>query len=349
MLMLNSNRSLVTEDSSELHEIVWNSAENNIKQTKSDVLVIFDCCHAGELEKNIRSGFKRGAFEYLAATSANSTTRKPGKHSFTTALIWALKALVATEKSFSTQDLLTNILCKAPDFPEEQSPRLSERGSSCLRRIVLAPLSNDIIIEPPEAKPQEEEEGSRTDLSLRFVFNRCITQNMVKDLAVELRRLICGDDFKATTILWEGINSSNSTRYEDSILHFYAHKWLRNMRKKSGISPIESTPRLEPSGPPLSSDESRVATPNQEETVPEPEIGQDKGLPRSNSAPKLSEGESPSSRPKGEEDGSMNASRKRRKTASISESGVEDEREKYLTPQKRPRRAAGGGQTASPS
>jgi hypothetical protein len=340
---------MVTEESSELHEIVWNSAENNIKQTKSDVLVIFDCCHAGELEKNIRSGFKRRAFEYLAATSANSTTRKPGKHSFTTALIWALKDLVTTAKSFTTQELLTSILHKAPDFPQEQSPRLSERGSSCLRRIVLAPLSEDLIIETPETKPQEEEEGARTDLSLRFVFNKHITQNMVKDLALELRRLIYVDDFKATTILWEGINSSNSTGYEDSILHFYAHRWLRHIRKKSGISPIESTPRLEPSGPPLSSDESRVATPKQGETVPEPEIGPDEGLPRSNSVPKLGKGESPGSRPKGEGDGSMNASRKRRKTASISESGVEDEREKYLTPQKRPRRAVGGGQTASPS
>jgi len=132
-------------------------------------------------------------------------------------------------------------------------------------------------------------------------------------------------------------------------LHFYAHKWIRHNRKKSAISPIESAPRLEPSGPPLSSEESCVATPNQEQTGPEPEIGQDEGLQRSNSVPKLSKGESPSSRRNGEGDGSMNASRKRRKTASISESGVEDKREKCLTPQKRPRRAVGGGQTASPS
>lgn len=87
--MSNRNRSLVAEDSYELHEIVWNSAEHNIRATRSDVLFIFDCCYAGELEKNVRSGFARQAFDYLAATSDKSTTRKPGKHSFTTALIWS--------------------------------------------------------------------------------------------------------------------------------------------------------------------------------------------------------------------------------------------------------------------
>jgi hypothetical protein len=208
-------------------------------------------------------------------------------------------------------------------------------------------LSEDLIIETPETKPQEEEEGARTDLSLRFVFNKHITQNMVKDLALELRRLIYVDDFKATTILWEGINLSNSTRYEDSILHFYAHKWLRHTRKKSDPGPIDSTPRLEPPGPSPSSDESRITTPNQEETVLEPEIGQDEGLSQPNSVPKPSKEELLGSRRKGEVDRS--ASRKKRKRASISESGVEDQPEKYLAPQKRSRRANGEGQTAPPS
>lgn len=271
---------MITEDSSELHEIVWNSAEHNIKATKSDVLVIFDCCHAGELEKNIRSGFTRRAFEYLAATSAKSTTRKPGKHSFTKALIWSLQDLVETAKTFTTQELLTKIL-HAPDFPDDQSPRLSERGPQCLRRIVLTPLNRDVPLESPEPRTEDEEEGPRMDLSLRFVFNRTITQPMVMSLARDLRQLLSGDEFKARTILWEGINSLDYTT------RFYAQRWLRHTRKKSsGASPVDVPSLLEPSGPASSSGESRIATPNQEDIAVEPEIGQDEGLPSAKSAKK---------------------------------------------------------------
>jgi hypothetical protein len=121
-----------------MHEVVWNYAEHHIKETQCDVRVIFDCCHAAELEKSVRGLIPR-AFEYLVATSASSTTRKPGPASFTTALIWAFKRLVATGNSFTTQDLVAKVY-NAPGFPADQSPRLSERGPLCTRRIGLAPL-----------------------------------------------------------------------------------------------------------------------------------------------------------------------------------------------------------------
>ena len=341
--MLYSKRSLVADDSSEYHEIIWDSAEHNIKATRGDVLVIFDCCHAGELEKNVRSSFTRRAFEYLAATSAKSTTRKPGPHSFTTALIWALKSLGGTGKSFSTQELLTKILNDAPDFPDDQYPRLSERGSACLRRIVLMPLNKDVTIQPPAIGTEEEEEGPRTDLSLRFVFNKSITQTVVTNLAVELRRVISGDDFKATTVLWEGINSLSRTTYEDSAALFYAHKWLRHARRKSSVpSPIDPAPQLGSSGS-ASSDEVRIVTPNQGGTALEPEIGQDDGRPGFKSAPRLGGEVTPNPRQTGEANSRMNVSRKKRKSTSVSESGI-DEQLKNLTPQKRSRREVRGKQ-----
>ena len=138
-LPIKSQRSLQMEEP-DVHEVVWSSAEQIIQNTKGDVLLIFDCCHAAELEKSNR-GFKRRAFEYLAATSAKSTTRKPGPQSFTSALIWSLKHFAKEGKSFSTTDLINTITTKAPNFPENQEPRLSERHGTCLRRIVLAPLT----------------------------------------------------------------------------------------------------------------------------------------------------------------------------------------------------------------
>ncbi|KAL2064192.1 hypothetical protein VTL71DRAFT_4686 [Oculimacula yallundae] len=231
-LNLACKQSLNPDVNNKLHEIVWDSAEHIIRATLSDVLVIFDCCHAGQLEKNTRSGYRRRAFEFLAATSAKSTTRKPGPNSFTTALIWALKALSEGEnKSFSTQELLTNIL-NAPNFPVDQSPRLSEREPPCLRRIVLAPWSAEVTTPESIIKVPYDKGDKKNYLSLCFVFNEPITQALVENLARDLRRLMGSADFNASTILWEGMNTSGLPSFEGSAAAFFAHKWLRNTIKR---------------------------------------------------------------------------------------------------------------------
>lgn len=305
------------------------------------------------MERNVRSNFTRRAFEYLAATSAKSTTRKPGPHSFTTALIWALNNLVAAGEKFSTQELLTKIV-NAPDFPEDQSPRLSERGPACLRRIVLAPLNNDAVSDVSDTNPQDEEEGPREELSVRFVFNKRITEKMVTGLSVELRRLISEGDFKATTILWEGINSVNLIQFKDLATQFsthrWAHRWLNQVRSKSVmVSTTNPTPQLEASGS-SSSDDIGIATPNSDKTHPEPDIGQDEGSPskkavaenivRVNMASKVGEAAPASAL--------SNMSHKKRKRESVISSGVESPEgtnpANIVTAQKRPRREVKGGQ-----
>jgi hypothetical protein len=231
-LVDDSRQDLIPKDSGEVHEIIWNSAENNIRYTQCDVLLIFDCCHAGELERGVRGTVVPRAFEYLAATSADSTTRRPGKNSFTTALIWAFKELLGTaNNSFTTQDLVAKVL-QAPDFPQGQYPRLSERGPSCTRKIILAPLDKDKGIVTLEQDEQITPALSpTTDLSLRFVFKEKPTERVVKELAVGLRRFINENDFKTSTVLWDGLD----TKYREAISHFYGHRWLRNFhaRKKS--------------------------------------------------------------------------------------------------------------------
>ncbi|KAF7505934.1 hypothetical protein GJ744_012376 [Endocarpon pusillum] len=91
------------------------------------------------------------AFEYLAATSSGETTRKPGKHSFTTALIWALRTLCEERGQFITTDLLNTIKKRAPDFPKDQSPVLSDRNRGSPReRIFLQPLQKNGTESRPE-------------------------------------------------------------------------------------------------------------------------------------------------------------------------------------------------------
>ncbi|TGO24997.1 hypothetical protein BPAE_0090g00410 [Botrytis paeoniae] len=225
----------------ELHEIVWSSAEHNIKNTQSDVLVIFDCCNAGEMDRSVRgSDFTRRAFEYMAATSQNSTTRKPGPKSFTTALIWALKELVRSKpgKRFSTQELIQKIY-RAPNFPDTQAPRIIERGPiGCLRKIVLVPLDQ-------QSKPGVQGENStgqideiKETLNLRFVFNGRITNKIVRKIAKGLTNLISGGDFVASTVLWDGINTSSSTkkRFRDVVSYVIDQNHGRNRNKSSMIN-----------------------------------------------------------------------------------------------------------------
>jgi hypothetical protein len=239
-------------EDSELHEIVWSSAEHNIKDTRGDVLVIFDCCHAGELERNVRANFNRRAFEFLAATSANSTTKKPGKHSFTSALIWSLNHLLKDQERFSTQELLRTILNEAPNFPAQQSPRLSERKPASLRKIMLAPLSTEDATKPIEQTDVDEDdelsEETRQDLLVRFVFNREITDKMVADLATQLARLIRERDVTAKAALWEGINLQQRAFQSKELINaqFWAQKFLGAIGRKRNqsleISPTDDMP-----------------------------------------------------------------------------------------------------------
>ncbi|KAJ8071114.1 hypothetical protein OCU04_001455 [Sclerotinia nivalis] len=272
----------------ELHEIVWSSAEHNIQNTQSDVLVIFDCCNAGEMDRGVRGGdFTKRAFEYMAATSQRSTTKRPGPESFTTALIWALKEMVCFKpgRSFSTHELLRKI-CQAPNFPRPQAPRLTERGLiGSRRKIVLVPLDK-------QSKPKTTEEKSiaimdeiMETINLRFVFNGKITEKMVREFAQAISKIISEGDFVASTVLWEGINTSSSTKKNlwDVVSHWRNHTKKRYRARDSissvdvvefsPVTPITPTVQQESS---ISSEESNIGTPNLFPS-PAPEIGLDVG------------------------------------------------------------------------
>ncbi len=101
---------------------MWHRAENLIKDSWGDVLIIFDCCAAGNLGRDIgaRGLWASRAFEFLGATSAEETTPEPGPNSFTSGLIWALEQL-AVNDGFTTSELLRKIT-EAPKFPQNQYP-----------------------------------------------------------------------------------------------------------------------------------------------------------------------------------------------------------------------------------
>lgn len=101
------------------------------------------------------------------------------------------------------------------------------------------------VIENSEADEEEElNEETRQNLMIRLVFNREITDDIVKEVAGHLGRLIRDNEIKAKAILWEGINIPQSFQFKDSIAiatHFYAHKWLNTLVRKRNKS-LENFP-----------------------------------------------------------------------------------------------------------
>lgn len=101
---------------------MWEASETILLHVKGDVLVIFDCCDAGSLAK-LRSAGR--VFEYLGACEAGKSTHRPGKHSFTSALTWALEEM-KSEPPFTT-DVLVSKIKEYKWLPKGQSPALFPR------------------------------------------------------------------------------------------------------------------------------------------------------------------------------------------------------------------------------
>ncbi|KAK8127031.1 uncharacterized protein PG998_002790 [Apiospora kogelbergensis] len=260
----------------ELHEIVWESAESNIRETKADVLVIFDCCHAGELERNVRGHWQHRAFEYLAATSAKSTTRKPGPRSFTRALIWSLDHLVKTRAHFSTTELLRTIHNDAPRFPRKHEAKTKAAATE-------AATSQSQQKDSDDADDGSASGERRHDFLLRFVFDCEITEEMLKTIASHMKDLIKNGEINAKAVSWEG---SNGVNYRDAVL---TQPWLRHfasslsrMRRGGERSPAQEAASLLSAGsdaPSSPRSEMYVATPTPEPArlSAEVEIGEDQG------------------------------------------------------------------------
>lgn len=137
----------------------WHEVERTLAETLSDVLVIFDCCNAGLLCKSALASRANDTrtFQYLGACESEQQTRRAGKHSFTSAVIWALEGL-AEEASFPITKLVQKIEAHK-DFPhDKQRPVLfGGRFNPVSEIICLAPM------QPP--KPEERLNTTVNDTS----------------------------------------------------------------------------------------------------------------------------------------------------------------------------------------
>lgn len=185
-----------------MDRVVWNYAEASLQDTRADVFEIFDCCYAGDLGRG--RGFSTRQFEFLAATSAGSTTRGPGKNSFTSGLIWALKKLAKSPVRFTTSQL-TKKIKECPDFPKRQVPSLIERNAASVERIVLAPLSKYEEIQEKVGEDSENVSQNRELLDLKFILDKCPSKKEIRELAKGVNMMIQTKDFVVHRVIWGGL------------------------------------------------------------------------------------------------------------------------------------------------
>lgn len=124
-----------------------------LEEAQSDILVVLDCCFAGNAFADFQRSERR-VFEIMVATAAGALTARPGPHSFTTAMMRALRKLrEASSRPISTWELSQTILKDA------EGSRFSKVELSNLHPVILGPGSGHIMLAPPE----EEGDAGKID------------------------------------------------------------------------------------------------------------------------------------------------------------------------------------------
>ena len=148
-------------------------------------------------------------FEYLAATDDENTTAIPGDQSFTSALIFALTALVEEKEDsrFTTQELLAKIKEKAPRFPKDQVPVLSPRmkGDPSAGRIMLHPLNEAGSENPSPPRPPLSPGVGGWTITLCMDFARKPSTEDIEKLHVQMANMLEYHNFGVLDVRWAGM------------------------------------------------------------------------------------------------------------------------------------------------
>ncbi|KAL9088953.1 MAG: hypothetical protein Q9165_006010 [Trypethelium subeluteriae] len=186
------------------NQIMWREAEQNIKDAEADVLLIFDCCHAGWM---CRSN-EPHRYEVLAACTADAKTHIPGKSSFTSALIWALERLYNRKDKpyFRTTELL-QVIIQCPQFPQDQHPFVKERVHDT-DHIALAPRTsgNQPIINDIKKGDHTQSPVKTSYYDLRFHTNDLSDEELIS-FGTKLQELAASRKLPAHRVSLLGKNS----------------------------------------------------------------------------------------------------------------------------------------------
>jgi hypothetical protein len=227
-------------DAARDRSIAWTEVESTLAKAESDVVVIFDCCHAGLLCCPARRG-PRNSFHYVAACKADQRTRASGKKSFTAAMIWALKDL-ADSPGFTVTRLVEKLMQHEPFPREEQEAVIYPSRFGPGREIWIAPKPEkrspgtaSLIADARPSSAREDLLPTADILDLRFHFARHATVAHITETARMMK------DFLETkqSLHFHHISFIDHT----SFVKWGAEHWLDVYRKRKvareGVTPVE--------------------------------------------------------------------------------------------------------------
>ena len=144
------------------------------------------------------------------------TTPIPGPRSFTSALIFALKALLEEKGRFTTVELIGKIK-GAPNFPKDQYPMLLNRSSNTLAdRIILSPLHRNKTDGSQSIVLAEEDKildayKSRV-LTLHFDFGSQPSYTAIESIGRQLNQVFERRNLDVNQVRWGGVRESATAR-----------------------------------------------------------------------------------------------------------------------------------------
>lgn len=145
-------------------------------------------------------------FEFLGSTNQHQTALGPGRNSFTTALIYALKELSSKAEGFSVSELLEEIE-RAPHFnvagqKPSYDPCWGERRSGPKLRI--RPLMSQTTPAPVASVSNSEDTIEKAQYFVRvdLTFSQCPEERDVIVLANDLAQLVKTSATQVSSVLW---------------------------------------------------------------------------------------------------------------------------------------------------
>lgn len=209
--------------------IEWTQVEHTLGKTMSDVLVIFDCCHAGLLCRPAFRG-RRRSFYYVAACKEDQRTRSSGEKSFTAAMIWALKEL-AHGPSFTVTNLVSKLM-KHKTFPRhEQEAVVYPSRFGPAHEIWIAPATKKETERTPSTHDgvpgdiHKDIQPTANILDLRFHFAEHARPEHIEETARALKELL---DKRDSRLYFHRITFIDHTSY----VEWPARHWLKRFRKR---------------------------------------------------------------------------------------------------------------------
>jgi hypothetical protein len=216
----------LTEEEKKIR-IAWTKCEHIITATHADVLVIFDCCEAGSVG-GYKTRARRPNFEYITACDKDEYTYRPGKKSFSSALIWALEQL-CDQAPFTSDDLVKKTW-EYPHLPPDQRPELRHKEEPS-EFVWIAPIGTN-------AKPKVLAESVHRDpdhefIDLRLSYYKAVGVEDAKHLAEIFSKMVRKDKKFAKQVTMTNISSDQDT------ISKVVECWRTNVKRKSTSSPLD--------------------------------------------------------------------------------------------------------------